>query len=105
MPALRTLDVAPDVVHPLLRVHHARRSSLKNSPRWFRRIKNAIRSWWECRTRRCSYYEHYLVYGPAELTHIGWHKAEQKGAEHFKSCRRDDGLCGVCLAWERRLRA
>jgi hypothetical protein len=33
-----------------------------------RRIRNKLRAWWECHTKRCTYYEHYLAYGPAELT-------------------------------------
>ena len=71
----------------------------------FRRIRRMVEAWWECRTKRCSYYAHYQVYGPCELTHEGWHHAELRGEEHFKNCRRDDGLCSVCLSWERRLRA
>lgn len=30
----------------------------------------------ECRKHECSYYRHYLAYGPADLTHEGYHAAE-----------------------------
>jgi hypothetical protein len=72
--------------------------------RWFRRLRRAIAQWWECRTKRCSYYAHYQVYGPCELTHVGWHHAERLGSEHFVNCRRP-GECRVCTQWEQRLRA
>ena len=40
-----------------------------------KRIWLAIKRWaircWECATKQCTYYQHYLAYGPAELTHIG----------------------------------
>jgi hypothetical protein len=73
-----------------------------------RRLRWTIRQWWACRMKTCSYYEHYLVYGPANLTHIGWHKAERKGEEHFKNCSQSNsgrGPCTSCINWERRLRA
>ena len=73
----------------------------------YRKIKRSIRQWWECHvSKRCSYYDHYLIYGPAELTHIGFHNAERKGSEHFKNCQYSgEGLCGICSRWEQRLRA
>ena len=43
----------------------------------FHRFRRWIARRWECATKRCSYYECYLVYGPAELTHIGYHNAER----------------------------
>ena len=56
--------------------------------------------------KRCTYYAHYQVYGLCELTHFGWHQAEQQGSEHFATCSwRGDGLCPQCANWERRLRA
>lgn len=71
-----------------------------------RRIRQALAAWWECRSRRCSYFTHYQVYGPCELSHIGWHNAEKRGEEHFRDCSyRGDGLCPSCLRWEERLRA
>ncbi len=33
--------------------------------------------WWRCLTHRCDYYQHYLAYGPATLTHAGFHAAER----------------------------
>jgi hypothetical protein len=77
-------------------------------PHWLRRLRRALAQWWECRTKRCSYYAHYQVYGPCELTHEGWHHAERKGEEHFRNCDRwehCEGLCPVCIMWEKRLRA
>jgi hypothetical protein len=75
--------------------------------RRLRRLEVAIRGWWECRTKRCSYYTHYQVYGPCELSHVGWHNAEKAGLAHFESCRHTWGTapCSTCLNWERRLRA
>lgn len=49
--------------------------------RTYRKIKRTIRNWWECRTKRCDYYDHYLAYGPAELTHEGYHSAIRKCQE------------------------
>lgn len=71
-------------------------------------VKRALRDWWRCRTKQCDYYEHYLVHGPADLTHIGWHKAEVRALDHFKNCsfsNSGNGPCPACLAWERRMRA
>jgi hypothetical protein len=71
-----------------------------------RTIKRAVRKWWECRTKRCDYFRHYLAYGPAELTHEGYHAAEDLGARHFASCHYEGpGLCKTCSNWEMRLRA
>lgn len=71
-----------------------------------RRIRHAIQNWWRCRTQRCDYYRHYLAYGPADLTHVGYHSAERISSEHFKNCRYEgDGLCRICTSWEQRLRA
>lgn len=77
----------------------------------FRKLRRAFRKWMDCRLKRCEYYRHYLAYGPAELTHIGYHSAERLGSEHFKNCSynsdgyQGDGICGVCRRWEERLRA
>jgi len=73
----------------------------------FRKINRFIRNWWECHINKtCTYYDHYLVYGPAELTHIGFHGAERKANAHFKNCTyAGEGLCSVCSRWEERLRA
>lgn len=66
-----------------------------------------LRQWWECRTKRCDYYRHYLAYGPADLTHIGYHSAERLAESHFKSCTLSNSAreCAVCFRWEKRLRA
>lgn len=45
------------------------------------KLRNSVRSWWRCRTKRCDYYRHYLAYGPPELTHEGYHAAERHCAE------------------------
>ena len=72
----------------------------------FRKIKRAIQQWWQCRTKRCDYYRHYLAYGPAELTHIGYHSADRIASEHFKNCRTShERECSICTSWEKRLRA
>jgi len=69
-------------------------------------IRRAVKRRWECRTKRCSYYAHYLAYGPAHLTHIGYHSAEKLGGAHFANCSYSGpGLCSICESWERRLRA
>jgi len=71
-----------------------------------RKIKRAIRQWWECKTKQCDYYTHYLAYGPAELTHIGYHSAEKIGSKHFENCQYNGpGFCQTCSHWEKRLRA
>lgn len=72
----------------------------------WRKFTRALRRWWECRTKRCDYYRHYLAYGPAELTHIGYHSGCRLSAEHFGNCGyKGPGLCRICSAWEQRLRA
>lgn len=71
----------------------------------------------ECRKRECSYYRHYLAYGPAELTHEGFHAAEkecekvQKRALEWMENKANDGkpfpdsLDRLCRSWEARVRA
>lgn len=72
----------------------------------WRKLKKSLQNWWRCRTKACDYYRHYLAYGPAELTHIGYHSAERLGSEHFKNCRYNGpNLCQTCVRWEQRLRA
>jgi hypothetical protein len=44
----------------------------------FTRIRRTLRQWWECRAKQCTYFKHYLAYGPADLTHEGYHAAEEK---------------------------
>src|SRR5207249_9931908 len=43
-------------------------------------------SWWSCLRKRCDYYEVYQAYGPADLTHIGYHAAEKLALEHRTDC-------------------
>ncbi len=40
-------------------------------------MRRWLRQQWRCLTHQCDYYQHYLAYGPAELTHIGYHAAER----------------------------
>lgn len=49
-----------------------------------KRIWRWLRRWLECRTKRCDYYQHYLAYGPPELTHEGYHAATRKCIEAQK---------------------
>lgn len=70
----------------------------------------------ECRTQRCGYFRHYLAYGPAELTHEGYHAAEdhcrraQDRIDEWLEAHpsRGDipaGLLRMAEAWEKRVRA
>jgi hypothetical protein len=63
----------------------------------------------ECQTHTCTYYTHYLAYGPADLTHEGFHQAERMGDEHIRNCTRTHNaphaVCPICTRWEVRLRA
>jgi len=72
----------------------------------FHKFRRRLRQWWACRTKNCDYYRHYLAYGPAELTHIGFHSAEVLADIHFSNCRYNGpAMCPICLKWESRLRA
>jgi hypothetical protein len=72
----------------------------------YRKVKRFLRQWWECRTKRCSYYDDYLAYGPADLTHEGFHSAERKADLHFKNCKYSGpDLCPACSRWEKAVRA
>jgi hypothetical protein len=88
------------------------------TPSWYegavtKRFRRWLRAWLDCRRHRCTYYQHYLVHGPADLTHEGYHNAEHQAERHFAGCTyagyfgRDGKLhhCPNCLAWERRVRA
>lgn len=71
-----------------------------------KKIRRWLRNWLRCRTKRCDYFESYLAYGPAELTHEGYHAAIRRSEEHFKNCTYNGpGLCSICTNWEKRLRA
>lgn len=61
----------------------------------------------ECRQHRCSYYTHYLVYGGPDLTHDGFHAAEEQASQHISNCTHnwENGPCPTCARWEARVRA
>ena len=60
----------------------------------------------DCQKHRCSYFMHYLAYGGPDLTHEGFHAAEEQGLRHMKECRATlDRICSVCTSYEQRLRA
>jgi len=66
---------------------------------------SVLRSWWSCLRKHCDYYKTYLAYGPAELTHAGYHSAEQLALEHLVKCTvRDERDCAKCQSWAHRLR-
>lgn len=69
-----------------------------------------------CRSKRCDYFQHYLAYGPAELTHEGYHAACVKNGEiqkratawfeaHPLATNLPEGLDKMCRDWEGRVRA
>ena len=85
--------------------------------RWARnRWRKAWRKRWECHTKRCSYFEDYLSYGPADLTHEGYHAAERKcafwqdRAQKWLDAHKDSDLEfpayieRECEKWEKRIR-
>ena len=61
----------------------------------------------ECRSRKCSYYEHYLAYGGPDLLHEGYHAEERNYVAHASACRAAEfgHECRICLSNEKRLRA
>lgn len=66
-----------------------------------------LRSWWSCTKKKCDYYQVYQAYGPAELTHIGYHSAERLAIEHFAGHSENPGSskgCQDCKTWAHRLR-
>lgn len=68
-----------------------------------------------CRKRQCTYYQHYLAYGPAELTHEGFHVAEkhceaaQLRIEKWMNDHPDEQvpelMMNIATRWEARVRA
>ncbi len=75
----------------------------------------AIKQWWLCRNKQCSYYTHYLAYGPADLNHDGYHTAA-KQCDYWQrrwAVAEHEGASPAilldierrCEAWERRIRA
>ena len=60
----------------------------------------------DCLAKTCTYYAHYLAYGPADLAHEGFHAAEKMADNHFKSCTyRGENYCPSCKRHEERIRA
>lgn len=71
----------------------------------------------DCRNHTCTYFIHYLAYGPAELTHEGFHAAEkncerlQKRAEDWLEQNKGNNkqfpeyLDKICRVAEARIRA
>ena len=69
----------------------------------------------KCRDRVCTYFSHYLAFGPAELTHDGYHAAEEKCKQHqltisdWAERNPDDPIpvrmMSIADAWEKRIRA
>ena len=71
----------------------------------------------DCRAHTCTYYQHYLAYGPADLTHEGYHAAEvhcieaQEKARNWDeknaadSSRRVNPYDKMAHDWEVRVRA
>lgn len=84
---------------------------------FFRQFLRWRNQWWACRTRQCSYFKHYLAYGPADLTHDGFHAAEEKCAAAQKAlgdwqiAHMDDStpepkhLWNTAIYWEKKVRA
>lgn len=76
---------------------------------FYRRVRRVFRQWLECRQHRCTYYLHYLAWGPNEMGHAAWHHVETQAVEHFRGCtwnyERNQRLCPRCALWERRTRA
>ena len=83
---------------------------------------NWLRQWWLCRTKRCSYYTHYLAYeeaGEPNLSHDAYHSAEakclqvQEWAEKWDEehkctstpCRHRNPFESATAFWEKRVRA
>jgi len=60
-----------------------------------------------CTAHQCEFYLGYLAYGPADLSHEGYHSACLKFRQHTDSCNHDWGTggCPTCLRWEERVRA
>jgi hypothetical protein len=69
-----------------------------------KKLRRWLKQWWKCRTQQCDYYQDYLAYGPADLTHIGYHAACRKAELHFKHCTRVD-VCSACSHWEKAIRS
>lgn len=68
-----------------------------------------------CQQHKCTYFMHYLAYGPADLTHEGFHAAEahctevqlriEKWMKEHPTDQIPEGMMRVASAWEARVRA
>ena len=68
----------------------------------------------KCREKKCSYFTHYLAFGPPDLTHDGFHAAEVKCEEAQKRASEwyeahehkplPAALDQLCREWETRVR-
>jgi len=66
-----------------------------------------LNAWFVCKKKQCDYYQIYQAYGPADLTHVGYHAGERLALEHFVSHSEEPGSslgCEVCKSWGERLR-
>jgi hypothetical protein len=73
--ALKVLTETPSIRHFLT----------LNDPKALEQARDALARYDECAEQACSYYQHYLAYGPPDLTHEGFHAAEK-----------------VCESWQKR---
>lgn len=80
----------------------------------WKKIKHAVQNWYRCQTQQCDYFEHYLAYGPAELTHEGYHAANRKCAYWQEADAKwmedhpnalESPFRKQCETWEKRVRA
>jgi hypothetical protein len=81
--------------------------------RWFHNTR--LYQWWQCTAKECDYYTHYLAYGPAELTHEGYHSAARicdrwqqlsmKWWEEHPNSTGPDPYEQMCERWEKAVRA
>lgn len=66
-----------------------------------------------CERQECTYYTHYLAWGPPDLSHEAFHQAEkaclkvQATAEKIQEEKGyyPDSIIKACEYWERRVRA
>lgn len=104
--AVSFLIVVAIAVLILLRVDGLRgKPTGEKTKDFFRYRASLLRGWWECRTKRCDYFQVYQGLGPAELTHVGYHAAERMALEHRANCEvRTERECETCKTWAERLR-
>jgi hypothetical protein len=91
------IDTGAGLARPLVRLW--KRWQFRLHLRW-----TMVRSWWNCKAKKCDYYQVYQAYGPADLTHVGFHAGEQLALTHFLSHPGNPDECRVCKDWAERLR-